>query len=217
MRIGIDVGGTYTDAVLLRGQELLASTKAVTSANVKDGVLDALDAILDASAVPHPAIEAVMIGTTQFTNAVVERRGLEPTAVIRVGLPSGKMIPPMIDWPPDIAEALGRNVFMVHGGRTYDGFPIAPLDDAEIDAAIDEIAARGIRLVAISAVFSPSDPSQEERVAERLRRRAHDPVSPDGRDGTSRTRECGDPQHEPAAPGGLRRPGVRRCSGRAPH
>jgi N-methylhydantoinase A/oxoprolinase/acetone carboxylase beta subunit len=169
MRIGIDVGGTHTDAVLIDGHQVLASTKALTSANVKDGVLNALDTILGDSAVEHAAIEAVMIGTTQFTNAVIERRELAPTAIIRAGLPSGEMIPPMIDWPEDIAAAVGRQVFMVHGGRTYDGFPIAPLDEREIDAAIDAIADAGIRLVAISAVFSPSDPSQEEWLGERLR------------------------------------------------
>jgi N-methylhydantoinase A/oxoprolinase/acetone carboxylase beta subunit len=169
MRIGIDVGGTHTDAVLIDGHEVLASTKALTSANVKDGVLNALDTILGDSAVEHAAIEAVMIGTTQFTNAVIERRELAPTAIIRAGLPSGAMIPPMIDWPEDIAAAVGRHVFMVHGGRTYDGFPIAPLDEREIDAAIEAIAAAGIRLVAISAVFSPSDASQEEWLGERLR------------------------------------------------
>jgi N-methylhydantoinase A/oxoprolinase/acetone carboxylase beta subunit len=174
MRVGIDVGGTHTDAVLIDGHEVLASTKALTSANVKDGVLNALDTILNDSAVAHAAIEAVMIGTTQFTNAVIERRALAPTAIIRIGLPSGALIPPMIDWPGDIAAAVGRHVFMVHGGRTYDGFPIAPLDDKEIDAAIDEIGARGIRLVAISAVFSPSDPGQEERVAARVREKIPD-------------------------------------------
>ncbi|MDX1405273.1 MAG: hydantoinase/oxoprolinase family protein, partial [Woeseiaceae bacterium] len=121
--------------------------------------------------VPLQAIDAVMIGTTQFTNAVIERRELAPTAIIRIALPSGELVPPMVDWPEDIADALGRHVYMIHGGRTYDGFPIAPLEDAEIDAAIDEIAAKGIQLVAVSGVFSPSDPQQEDYVAARIIKR----------------------------------------------
>ena len=60
---------------------------------------------------------------------------------------------------------------MIHGGRTYDGFPIAPLDDAEIDRVIDDIAAKGITLVAIAGVFSPSDATQEAYVAERVKQR----------------------------------------------
>jgi N-methylhydantoinase A/oxoprolinase/acetone carboxylase beta subunit len=174
VRIGIDVGGTHTDAVILDGQTVVASTKCLTSANVKDGVLSALDEILADSAVGPDAIEAVMIGTTQFTNAVIERRELAPTAIIRVALPSGELIPPMIDWPDDIASALGRHVYMVHGGFTYDGFAIAPIDEQEIDAAIDDILHKNIRLVAISAVFSPSNPRQELAVAERIRARIPD-------------------------------------------
>lgn len=174
MRIGIDVGGTHTDAVVLDGQHVVASTKVLTSENVRDGVVNALDEVLSDSRVYRGTIEAVMIGTTQFTNAVIERRGLEPTAIIRIALPSGELVPPMIDWPDDVAEALGRHVHMIHGGRTFDGFAIAPLDDIEIEEAIDEIAAKDIKLIAISGVFSPSDPGQEEYVAERIRKRIPD-------------------------------------------
>lgn len=168
MRIGIDVGGTHTDAVIVEGQEVIASTKVLTSANVRDGVVNALDEVLNASGVDHATVEAVMIGTTQFTNAVIERRELAPTAIIRIALPSGELVPPMIDWPDDIGEALGRHVYMIHGGRTYDGFPIAPLDERELDEAIDDIGAKGIRLIAVSGVFSPSDPAQEKLVAEKI-------------------------------------------------
>jgi N-methylhydantoinase A/oxoprolinase/acetone carboxylase beta subunit len=174
MRIGIDVGGTHTDAVVLDGQSVIASTKVLTSANVKDGVVNALDEILTQSEIHHDAIDAVMIGTTQFTNAVVERRELAPTAIIRIALPSGEMVPPMIDWPDDIAATLGRHVYMIHGGRTYDGFPIAPLSDTEIDKTIQDIAAKGIGLIAVSGVFSPSDPGQEQYVTERIRIRLPD-------------------------------------------
>jgi N-methylhydantoinase A/oxoprolinase/acetone carboxylase beta subunit len=168
MRIGIDVGGTHTDAVMLEQQSVVASTKVLTSANVKDGVVNALDEILEESGVDRADIEAVMIGTTQFTNAVIERRELATTAIIRIALPSGELVPPMIDWPDDIGEALGRHTYMIHGGRTYDGFPIAPLADDELDAAIEDIGRKGIRLIAVSGVFSPSDPAQEKLVAERI-------------------------------------------------
>lgn len=171
MRIGIDVGGTHTDAVIFSGRNVIASTKVLTSANVRDGVVNALDAVINDSGVSHDLIRAVMIGTTQFTNAVVERRELAKTAIIRIALPSGELVPPMIDWPDDIAAELGRHVYMVHGGKTYDGFRIAPLDDAEIDRVIADIAKKKIGMVAISGVFSPSDPAQERYVAERVRER----------------------------------------------
>ena len=78
MRIGIDVGGTHTDAVVLDRNDVVASTKVLTSSNVRDGVVNALDEVLSDSGVAHDAIDAVMIGTTQFTNAVIERRELAP-------------------------------------------------------------------------------------------------------------------------------------------
>jgi len=171
VRIGIDVGGTHTDAVVLDDQRVLASTKTLTSQNVKDGVVNALDKVLDDSGVDRNSINAVMIGTTQFTNAVIQRRDLAPTAIVRIALPSGEMVPPMLDWPDDIANELGRHVYMIHGGKTYDGFPIAPIIDDEIDRAADDIAAKGVQLVAIVGVFSPSDPSQEEYVANRIKAR----------------------------------------------
>ena len=174
MRIGIDVGGTHTDAVILDDQTVMASTKVLTSQNVKDGVVNALDEVLSESGIDRKHIDAVMIGTTQFTNAVIERRELAPTAIIRVALPSGEMVPPMLDWPEDIADELGRHVYMVHGGKTYDGFPIAPLDDVEIDTAIDDIVSKGVQLVAVAGVFSPSDPTQEEYVAARIKARHPD-------------------------------------------
>jgi len=174
MRIGIDVGGTHTDAVILEQQSVIASTKVLTSANVKDGVVNALDEVLAAGGVDHAQVEAVMIGTTQFTNAVIERRELAPTAIIRIALPSGLLVPPMIDWPDDIGAELGRHVYMIHGGKTYDGFPIAPLDHDELDAAIEDIRRKGIRLIAVSGVFSPSDPAQEKLVAERILKKIPD-------------------------------------------
>ena len=170
MRIGIDVGGTHTDAVILDGEHVVAVTKALTTADVISGVTDALDTVLSASAVPHDAIDVVMIGTTQFTNAVIERRELAPTAAIRIALPAGRGLPPMIDWPDDIADAVGRTHFMLTGGYLYDGRPLAALDDAEINDTIREIAKIGIKNIAISSAFSPVNRQPEEYVAAAIRR-----------------------------------------------
>ncbi|MCY4269573.1 MAG: hydantoinase/oxoprolinase family protein, partial [Gammaproteobacteria bacterium] len=99
MRIGIDVGGTHTDAVLLDGDVVIAAHKARTSRDVATGILDALEAILGREPGIENRIEAVMLGTTQFTNAVVERRELAEVAAVRIGLPSGRGIPPKTGWP----------------------------------------------------------------------------------------------------------------------
>lgn len=169
MRIGIDVGGTHTDAVILDGDQVIASTKALTSANVMDGVANALDEVLKASQAEVSTIHSVMIGTTQFTNAIVERRNLAPTAIFRIGLPSGRGMPPMIDWPDDIADAVGRHTYMLTGGYLYDGWPIAKMDEEEIDAAIRDAASKGLKNFAIASAFSPMNPIPETYVESRLR------------------------------------------------
>ncbi len=167
MRIGIDVGGTHTDAVLLDGSNVLATHKALTSADVSSGILDALHHLLGAG-IEIASLQAVMIGTTQFTNAVIERRELSQAAAIRLGLPSGAGLPPMIGWPVDIAAAIGDHAYMLHGGYLYDGQLLASIDDAEIDHVIAELKRKGLKAAAITSAFSPMNAEPELYVAKRL-------------------------------------------------
>ena len=169
MRIGIDVGGTHTDAVLLQGDELLAVTKQLTTADVLSGVTAALDTVIQDAAVQISDIQSVMIGTTQFTNAIVERRELSPVGVIRIGLPSGRGLPPMLDWPSDIRDAMGEQVHQIHGGYLYDGNVLADLDDTEIDRVVSQLVKAKIENFAVSSAFSPMNASPEEYVAKKIR------------------------------------------------
>ena len=82
LRIGIDVGGTHTDAVLMDGDNVIVATKALTTPDVLGGILNALESILGDAPGIEPSIQAVMLGTTQFTNAVVERRELAEVAAV---------------------------------------------------------------------------------------------------------------------------------------
>src|SRR3546814_19816206 len=78
MRIGVDVGGTNTDAVLLTGKTVLGAVKRPTRADVSSGISDAIGALIEVCGVGPDAIDAVMIGTTHFTNAFIQRRDLVP-------------------------------------------------------------------------------------------------------------------------------------------
>jgi len=168
LRVGIDVGGTHTDAVLIDGDRLLSSTKTRTTADVISGVTQALEVVLEG----HPGVEAkvaaVMLGTTQFTNAVVERRHLAPVGAIRLAAPSGHGIHPTIGWPADLATEVGTNAWVVPGGYLYDGRPLAPLDLEAIDAAIGEIANAELDVVAVTSAFSPMNAEPETEVAARI-------------------------------------------------
>ncbi len=87
MRIGVDVGGTNTDAVLMDGATLLAQAKLPTTPDVTTGIVSALEEVLTQRPSGTP-VTSVMLGTTNFTNALLERKGLAPTAVLRLALPA---------------------------------------------------------------------------------------------------------------------------------
>jgi len=168
LRIGIDVGGTHTDAVLMREREVLAEVKRPTTHDVTSGILAALRTLVADGGVEPASVAAVMIGTTHFTNAVVERRRLEPTACVRLGLPSTRALPPMVDWPDELRRALGGHVWLAHGGHEFDGRPISSLDAAELRRIAAEIGERGIGSVAVSSVFSPVNADFELEASELL-------------------------------------------------
>ena len=165
LRIGIDVGGTNTDAVLMDGVRVVAKIKTPTTEDVMSGITTALGHVLDASGTPTTRIAGVMIGTTHFTNAVVERRRLQPTAAVRLGLPATAALPPMVDWPNDLADAIGGHYYLCHGGHEFDGREISPFDPNEIRRVAEDIRAKGVRAVAVSSVFSPVNPTMEGEAA----------------------------------------------------
>lgn len=162
-RIGIDVGGTNTDAVLLDGDRVERAVKTATTADVTTGIVTALERLLAAVEPGARGVDAVMIGTTHFTNAVVQRRDLTPVAAVRIGLPASASLEPFIDWPADLAAIVRRGVYMVEGGHEVDGRPIVPFDEVAMRRVAREIRASGVRSVAVSAIFSPIDPSDERR------------------------------------------------------
>lgn len=176
MRIGVDVGGTNTDAVLMSGREVKAAYKAPTSENVSDGIVQAITQVLETSGVAPELVEGVMVGTTHFTNAFVEREHLLEVGILRLALPATHGLPPMIDWPQDIAQAIGRHHYLVKGGYEFDGRLISPLDEKAVAAAAKEMRHKGIRAVAINCVFAPINGDMEERAAEIVRNEIPDAI-----------------------------------------
>ena len=169
MRIGIDVGGTNTDAVLMDGAKVLSWHKAPTSPDVTTGITAGVNELMKEAKVNPADVQAVMIGTTHFANAVVERQRLSPVAAIRLGLPATDALPPLCDWPDELVEAMGGEVFLVKGGYEFDGREISPLDEAEIRRIGQRIRGSAIRAAAVSCVFSPVNGAMEQRAAEILR------------------------------------------------
>jgi N-methylhydantoinase A/oxoprolinase/acetone carboxylase beta subunit len=159
--VGIDVGGTNTDAVLVGNGQIIGRAKVPTTRDVYSGIVGALARIPDASGAAR-----VHIGTTAFTNALVERRELASVAAIRAGKPVSESLPPMTAWPDDLQAAVHNRSYFISGGREYDGRPISPLDRNEVRRIARELAHTAITQVVVTAVFGTSYPDDEVRIAE---------------------------------------------------
>ncbi|PQO22142.1 hydantoinase subunit beta [Rhodobacteraceae bacterium WD3A24] len=174
MKIGVDVGGTNTDAVVMGAEGVIGWHKTPTTRDVTSGIVAAISSAIADGGLDRRRIDCVMIGTTQFTNAVIERRSLLQVGVVRLCLPAASAIPPLTDWPADLAAAVGPNVSLVGGGHEFDGRKIAPLDEAAVARAAREMRAKGLRTAAVTSVFSPMDGSMERRAAEIIREEVPD-------------------------------------------
>lgn len=153
-KLGIDVGGTNTDAVLVdENRKVVADIKYPTSVDIYDGILGAMRTVLEVSGVDPKQIHQAMLGTTQCTNAIVERKHLAPIGILRIGAPATTGIRPMVDWAEDIQKvAVGSTV--IGGGFEYDGKELAPLDVDAAKAFFGEMKEKGVKSIAISCVFA---------------------------------------------------------------
>lgn len=152
-KLGIDVGGTNTDAVLIDSdRNVVAEVKYPTSGDIYDGILGAVRACLKASGINRAEISQAMLGTTQCTNAIVERKSLAPIGILRIGAPATLGIPPMIDWEEDI-QKIAVDYAVVRGGFEYDGKELAPFDREAAARFFEGLKGR-VKSVAISCVFS---------------------------------------------------------------
>ncbi len=167
-RIGIDVGGTNTDAVLVADGKVIHSVKAATTADITSGIVASIKA-LDAAVDLKSGVDALMIGTTHFINAVVQRRHLTRVAAIRVALPATGALPPFTGWPADLATLANGGAWQIEGGHDYDGRRFMPLDVAAARAAARQLRERGLKHAVVTAMFSPLDASDEEAIAAILR------------------------------------------------
>lgn len=174
MRIGVDVGGTNTDAVIMDGVRVLAAAKRPTTEDVSRGIQDVIRAVIeqlparDEASGKAPAFDAVMIGTTHFVNAFIQAEGLAPVAAIRMGFPASRSIRPFATWPARLRSAVMGYDAIIEGGFQFDGSPITPLNETVLREAARVIADRGIREIAVTSIFAQLNSEQEERAAEIL-------------------------------------------------
>ena len=155
VRVGIDVGGTNTDAVAIDDSGVVAArVKEPTTADPTDGIVAALHAVA-----ADGTVDRVALGTTHAVNAIVQRRGLRRVAVLRLGAPGTLAVPPCTGWPADLVAAILGPVLVARGGVEVDG-RAHPLVADEIRRFAAPLSAE-VDAIAITGTFSPLDAAQE--------------------------------------------------------
>ena len=173
MLLGIDTGGTYTDAVLYdeATRTVVAKAKSPTTHHeLSIGICGAIDAVLALAAVSPDRIELVSLSTTLATNALVEGKG-RPVGAVIIGF-DGDVLE-----RAGLGEALGADpAVILAGGHDPHGGAVAPLDTERLASEVAQVAAK-VEAFAVTAQFSVRNPEHELAAAEVIREVTGKPVT----------------------------------------
>ena len=171
--LGVDTGGTYTDAVVLdeATDQILASAKSLTTRpDLALGVGRAIDAALAQAAIDPAQVAMVSLSTTLATNALVEGQGGR-IALVFIGFDAAEL------GRAGLTDALrGDPVIALAGGHSHAGGEVAPLDLAGLAQAIDALDA-GITGFAIAGSFATRNAAHEIAARDLIRERTGKPVT----------------------------------------
>jgi N-methylhydantoinase A len=165
-RVGIDVGGTFTDLALLDGEtgEVRVTKVASTPENPVAGVT----AVLERAGVPGNAIEELIHGTTVATNALLERKKALPGLITTKGFRDVVFIQRMnrkhhydLQWDKPMPYVERRHCLEVIERIDYKGRVVSPLDEESARAAVRALRADGVRDIAVAFLFSYVNPAHE--------------------------------------------------------
>ena len=171
-RLGVDIGGTFTDIALEHGDGRFHSAKPLTTgAEPERAVLDGVAAACAAAGIGPADIGQIVHGTTLATNAMIERRGAETLFVTTEGfrdvLEMGsesrfEQYDLNIVKPLPLVRRARR--LTVRERLDVNGAALIPLDEASAGPVLDAIAAEGIESVAIGLLHSYANPAHERRL-----------------------------------------------------
>jgi len=173
-RLGIDIGGTFTDVVLLSEQTGLVDTLKVltTPEDVAKGFLEAIDYVLARARLRPQGVRHIMHGTTVATNAIIENKIARTALVVTRGFRDLLEIarqtrPDLYDLFCDKPAPLAPRdlCFEVTERLDADGTVLVPLAEEEAAPIADAIRARGVESIAVCFLHSYRYPAHERRVA----------------------------------------------------
>ncbi|MGK7865992.1 hydantoinase B/oxoprolinase family protein [Falsiroseomonas sp. E2-1-a20] len=183
----IDRGGTFTDIVARDPQGRLATSKLLSEnpGRYRDAAVAGIRACLGlapGAPIPPGTIDAVKMGTTVATNALLERKGERVLLLVNRGFADMTRIgnqarPRLFDLNVKLPELLQEVVAEIGGRMAVDGTEIEPLDEAAARAALAAAHAQGIRAVAVSFMHAWAHPAHELRLGELAREAGFTQVS----------------------------------------
>jgi N-methylhydantoinase A len=178
IRLGLDIGGTFTDVALEIGDRRFTGKTLTTPGAPEQGVLAALHSVTQAAAIEPRHVGLIIHGTTLATNAVIERKGAKTALLTTEGFRDVieirhenrfEQYDVNIDLPPPLVPRRLR--LPVRERIDAQGSVLVPLDDASLARAIDSLAALEVEAVAVGYLHSFTNPDHERRTGDAVARR----------------------------------------------
>ena len=175
MLLGVDVGGTFTDAALLDGERLHTAKVPSTPDDQSRGVIAAIDQVLDRAGAAPADVNAFTHGMTVGTNALLEERGARTALVATRGfgdlLEIGRQNRPSLYHPcrGRPRPLVDRELRFEAAERIGSAGMIEELADEEVDGLVERLRASEAESIAVCLLFAFSDPGHERRIASALR------------------------------------------------
>jgi N-methylhydantoinase A len=185
IRLGVDIGGTFTDVALEVGDRPYTAKGLTTPRAPEAGVLAILRAVIAEAGVSPGDVQLIIHGTTLATNALIERKGAKTALLTTEGFRDVieirhenrfEQYDINIDLPPPLVPRRLR--LPIRERIDAHGNVLVPLDDASVSRALETLAEQNIEAVAVGFLHSFTNAEHERRVGEAIARRFPDlPVS----------------------------------------
>src|SRR6202140_5226012 len=175
IRLGVDIGGTFTDVALEIGDRRYTAKGLTTSRAPEDGVLAILRSVIAEAGIEPGEVRLIIHGTTLATNALIERKGAKTALLTTEGFRDVieirhenrfEQYDVNIDLPPPLVPRRLR--FVVPERVDAKGRIVVPLDEGAVEALAERFLAAGIESVAIGFLHSFTNPAHEERARDIL-------------------------------------------------
>ena len=176
-RLGVDVGGTFTDLLLFQEKtgEFWRHKTPSTPHDSSEGILNGVDAICEKAGITPADVEVFLHGTTVATNAVLEGKGARVGLIVTEGyrqimqiarsfVPGG--LAGWIVWPKPQPLAALEDTVEIKGRMTAQGAELRPTDDSDIRGALLKLKEQGVEALTISLMNAYLNGAHEARVAE---------------------------------------------------